>query len=1089
MVLLASGATRIFGQATEFGTINGTVTDPAGSVIRNAKVTATDIAKGESYTAKTNSSGLYIVPNLLPAEYNLTIEAPGFKTVTIAPFKLDVGQTLTQNRTLPIGQSSQRVEVHAQGQLLQTTVVSNSTTIEAAQINDLPLNGRNYTSLIDLTPGADGTRINGQFADANRYVLDGANNTDLRGGGSTYVPNLDLIQEFSIDSHTTQAENGGFLGSTVSVATKSGTNHLHGDLFEFNRTSEFEAKNPYNPTVSPNHYNQFGGTVGGPVYLPKIYNGHDRTFFFFGYQGTRDSQKAYTYTRVPTADELNGDFHNSLFFLNSPVTQHLYNPATTTTGPNPSRMPFPDDTFTPDPLMQAYFKFVEPVPNFTPTAQHPTVNRLDIYGNPTVINDYSIRIDQRISSKDNIWGRYSQVGNSVTSNQTPVVTQPVLQNRKNLIVDWIHMFTPKLFVESNYSYLVFPYSINDGLPPNYRSGLIAAGFNASQIALYNLPDMLYTEASTPYFITDFTINERSPFSLNESLSWTAGNHTMKFGVNLSHKHFENTVSGHHFLFSTVQTQDPSNPSVTGLAFASAMLGLPYGISTGYSHYIESYLNWAAYAEDQWKVRPNITISVGLRYDNFPTPNYTLGANELNDWDFNNGIWYIGGGKVPPPCNTSGKAPCIPGDGNIADLPYGNMIQLAKYPGIRYPLHDNFGPRIGVAWNVLKNTVIRAGYGIYYDPESETAVENQNTFGSWPSANTLTSQFNQIGQSLTTVNEIDGQDVNPLPPLVPWGTSTSFWDPHKKDPKSQQWNADLQQQFLREWLVDLAYVGSHNTRNDMTLDANAAITPSTDPSTINARRKWPFYGSDTMFGTDLGLSNYNALQLKINRRFSNGLQMLIAYTWAKTMDNGEDGWFSGHPQNSYDLNANYGISDADRRQILSTEAIYQLPFGKTRRWLNHGAAAYILGNFQLNAIGTAESGNPIILTASGDPAHIGNTQYNYERLDIVGNPRVTHQSGAQWFNQAAFKVPDGAFGTAPRGLFTQPNYQNLDLSIFKNVPLHNSLSLQLRLEAFNALNLIMRGAVDGNISDTATFGKIYSIGNTPRQLQLAAKFYF
>lgn len=1093
---------QLLAQATEFGALNGTVTDSGGRVIPSAQVTAVDVATNVSQSATTNSDGLYRIFNLLPAQYKVTVAAKGFKTLTIAPFKLDVGQTLTQNATLPVGTVSEQVEVSAQEQLLETTTVENSTTVESQQMNDLPLNGRNYTSLIDLTPGADGTRISGQWSDGNRYVLDGANNTTLLGASSAYVPNLDIIQEFSIDSHSSKAEEGGFLGATVSAATKSGTNEFHGDAWEFARNNKFVARNsisqPPGYQFPSYHYNEYGATLGGPVLLPKLYNGHNKTFFFFGYQRYTLHQQAQAYSRVPTTDELNGDFTNSLFFLASPNQVHLYDPATTTSGANPTRQPFANDVIPSgriNSLDQAYIKYVLPPPNFTPNANYPTDNRLDLYPNPTDINDYSIRIDHHLGTRDIIWGRFSLVQNSSTTYVTTPISQVETQNRKGVTADWVHIFTSRLFLESNYSWQRFPLGIDNGFPGGATQSLTGIGFNAAQIAAYGLPDMFGTDVETPYLIGHYEQGQWSPFSLNESLSWTFGRHTTKFGVNMSHKHFSNVALGHHYTFSTIPTEDPdlSDPGAanTGLGLASALLGLPSSVSLYQGNYTEAYINWAAYAEDSWKVRSNLTITAGLRYDSYPTPNFTQGT--INDWDANNGIWYIGGGQTPPACTTSPVAPCIPGDGKIADLQYGNMIQVAQYAGIRHPIHDNWGPRIGFSWTAMTDTVLRAGYGIYFDPESNTTQEDQNTFGSWPSSTNLNLNYNTIGSSLTTVNQVDGQSLSPETTGVPWGTQGYFWDPSKKNPKSQEWNVDIQRQFGKNLVATISYVGSLGTRMDMTLDANTAQTPGAgDATVVNSRRLWSFYGTDTRFGTDLGRSNYNALQAKLEKSYGNGISLIASYTWAKTMDNNTDGWYSASPQNSYNPNADYGVSNSDRGQIFSSAATYQLPFGKGQKWLQNGAPAYILGNWQFNVIGRVQSGNPVVITATGDPANIGNTQYNYDRPNLAGNPHVSHPSDAAWLNAAAFQQPVYAYGNAGRGLIFNPGYQNADMSAFKNIPLSQldkNFSLQLRLEAFNALNLITRGNVDGTFTNNPTFGQIHSIGSTPRQLQFAVKLYF
>ncbi len=498
-----------------------------------------------------------------------------------------------------------------------------------------------------------------------------------------------------------------------------------------------------------------------------------------------------------------------------------------------------------------------------------------------------------------------------------------------------------------------------------------------------------------------------------------------------------------------------------------------------------------YAEDTWKLRPNLTVDVGLRYDFFPTPHFTQGY--INDWDANNGIWYIGGGKTPPACNTSPVAPCIPGDGNIADLLDGNMIQVAQYPGIMHPIYDNWGPRIAVSWNALKNTVVNGGFGIYFDTESDATQEYQNTSETWPANTGVTLSYNNVGSPVTTVDQIDSQSPPLVTTGVPWGTKTYFWDPLKKDPKEMEWNVGVQRQFGRNLVSTISYVGSVGNRLDMTLDANTARTPGPgNASVVNALRPWPFYGTDTHFGTDLGHSNYNGLQVKVEKRYSDGFTLLGSYTWAKTMDNNTAGWYSASPQNSYDPNADYGLSNADRPQILQGAAIYELPFGKGKMWLQNGIPAVVLGNWQLNVIGRAQSGNPVSFITTGDPANIGNTTYNYDRPNLVGNPHVPHPSDAAWFNAAAFQQPVYAFGNAGRGLIFNPSFQNADMSVFKNIPIpsgDSKLSLQLRLEAFNALNLITRGNPSGTVTNNPTFGQIHSIGSTPRQLQFAGKFYF
>lgn len=1096
-MLCAVFPTGLFGQATEYGQINGTVTDQAGNVLVNARVIARNVATNIEQTAQTNSAGQYRIFNLLPGQYSLGIEAPGFKAATIAPFTLNVGQTVTQNSSLLVGSTTETVNVTAEGQLLDATTVGSTTVIQEKAIADLPLNGRNYTQLISLTPGANGTRINGQWSDGNRFVLDGNSNTTVLGAGSAYVPNLDSIQEFSISSHSSKAEFGGFLGATVSVATKSGTNKLRGELWEFVRTNQFQARNPVTQStlkeLPPYHQHQYGFVVGGPVTVPKLYNGKDRTFFFFSFQRFQLHQQNVVLSRVPTAAELSGDFSKSI------IGRNIFDPNTTTTGPSgtQTRQQFPNNVIPAnriDPLTQGYLKTLLPAPNYS-SPTNPNVNRFDIFPNLKSNNDYSIRVDHRLGPKDNLWFRYSQLNDGSESATNALITTVNSQGRKNLAADWVHLFSPNLFIESNFTYASFPGNVIHNTFPGgagqLTDVLVKVGFSQSQIAKYGIPDFLNVSSfSTPYIIGNYATWTSSPFSITEALSWVMGRHTTKFGFNISRKDFTNMAQGDHYFFNVAQTADPQNVGSTGIELASLLLGLPQSYSIGTGNYTEAFNNWSVYGEDEWKMRRNIVLSFGLRYDSFPTPNFLNGAI-VNDLDYKTGEYLIGGSQLPPACNVSHAAPCIPGTGNLADLPNGNMIRLAKYPGIRYPIHDNFGPRVGIAWSAMRNTVLHLGYGIYFDTESSTAQEAQNTFGTWPTNQSLSGSVNAFGATPTTVTQISQTSQAPVTTGVPWGQNTYYWDPRKKDAMSHQWNVDIQHQFTKDFSLTTGYVGSIGRRLDLNLAANTSPTPGPGtPAQVNARRPFPFYGSDTLYGTDLGRNNYNALQIKAEQRFEQGFAFLGSYTWSKTIDNGTDGWYIGNPQNAYDLHSERGVSNSDRTHILSLSAIYELPFGRGKRWLQSGPMSYVLGNWQLNAIGIAESGTPVRLFIPGDVANIGNHVKSYERPNLVGNPHLNNPTSAGWFNTAAFAVPVLSFGNAGRGIIRNPGYPNADLSLFKNFPFREAMNLQLRLEAFNAFNIMTRGSVDGNASTgNRTFGRITNIGSTPRILQFGAKFYF
>jgi hypothetical protein len=437
------------------------------------------------------------------------------------------------------------------------------------------------------------------------------------------------------------------------------------------------------------------------------------------------------------------------------------------------------------------------------------------------------------------------------------------------------------------------------------------------------------------------------------------------------------------------------------------------------------------------------------------------------------------------------APCIPGDGTLKNLPFGDKIRLADYSGVRHPINDNFSPRLSAAYSLNQKTVLRAGYGIYFDTESSTIQEAQNTWGQWPSNTIVNKTYNQIGEPLTTVRQAEATLLSPVTEGAPWGRNAYFWDPRKKNGMSHQWNFDIQRELQRNLIMTVAYVGSIGRRLDLNLSANTSPTPGPGSAAeVTARRPFPYYGRDTLYGTDLGRNSYNALQVKLDRRFSNGLQALVSYTWSKVMDNGTDGWYVGNPQNAYNLEAEHGVSNSDRTHMLKISAVYELPFGKGKRWLNAGPAAYILGNWQFNSINTLQSGTPVVLRVNGDVANIGNIAHTYARPNVVGNPGLSNPSMTAWFNTAAFAVPVFSFGTAGRGLVRNPAFYNSDISLFKNIPIGERFSAQFRVEAFNALNIINPGNADGNASfGNTNFGRITAISGTPRDVQLAVKIMF
>jgi hypothetical protein len=1094
VLLLTTLCLPLFGQVSATGAVNGTVTDPAGLVVAAADVVLLNESTSLATSVTTNAEGQYRIQNLLPAVYTLTVAASGFRVVQVAPFRINVNQTLTVDVALQLGELSEKVEVVAQGELVQRTTVEVATVIQEKAMRDLPLNGRNYTQLITLTPGANGTRVNGQWADSNAYLLDGATNTSVLGSSSAYVPILDTIQEFSIQAHSDKAEYGGFTGATINVVSRSGGNRFTGSAWEFVRNDRLLARNPITQATlsKPPEFrqNQFGGTFGGPVMVPNLYEGKNKTFFFFAFERFMHRRSDVQRTRVPTANELAGNFSDSV------LGRNIFDPSTTRPGPGGTviRDQFPNNIIPADridPLTQGYLKLMLPAPNYS-DPNDLSVNRFDIFPNTQDKNDFSLRLDHRLSGRDNIWFRYSHADDVTNSLLTGgLFKREDSRDRRAVGANWTHLFSSSVFADLRFSYSDHPFRRLDTMEGG-AAAVVGLGFSQSKVDSYNIPTLGGLGAiNTPGINGRYATLTSVPYGFSGALSWIKGRHSVKYGFQVARKDFSNIAFTHSYGFNLQQTADPQNLGRTGIELASLLLGMPNTTAHADGSYREAFNNWGVYVQDEWKIRSNLTINAGLRFDAFPLPNFYGSTGIISGWDWKTGEWLIGGTELPPACDVAKVAPCLPGDGNLRNLPFGDKIRLADYPGVRHPIRDNFAPRLSAAYSLSQKTVLRAGYGIYFDTESSTAQEAQNTYGVWPANTTDSRTHNQVGASPTTVSQVNAFVIAPLTTGAPWGRNTYFWDPKKKNAMSQQWNFDIQRELQRNLSLTVAYVGSIGRRLDLNVSANTAPTPGPGSAAdVNARRPFPYYGRDTLYGTDLGENSYNALQVKLDRRFSNGLQGLVSYTLSKTMDNGTDGFYIGNPQNVYDLDAEWGPSNSDRTHILRISGIYELPFGKGKRWLTEGPAAHILGNWQFNTINTLQTGTPVVLSVAGDVANVGNLVKTYARPNVVGNPELSDPSRDRWFNTGAFEVPVLSFGNAPRGLIRNPSFYNSDISLFKNVPIRERVNAQVRIEVFNAFNIQNPGNANGNASfGNTNFGRITSISGSPRDIQLAVKVTF
>ncbi len=1158
--LLFALVTLLFSTCVSFaqtatGEVNGTVTDKSAGAVANASVKLTNQDTQFTEQAQTNARGYFLFINVRPGNYTLSVEMPGFKMAQVPAFQIAVNQNMTQNISLDVGSISESVEVTAQAPLLQQSSTELGTVITEQAVRELPLNGRNFTQLMILTPGANpvstaqgssvgfqdagitgipGTAffkpsLHGQQNRSVLYFLDGIINTDFRGSVYGVEPIIDTVNEFKVQSHNEKTEYGGVLGGVVNVVSRWGTNAFHASGWEFVRNNVFDARNPFTdfcnaarcgpgvPTTTPAspvayRQNEFGAAGGGPII-------RNKTFFYSAYEGWRYSKAPLTLTLVPTADELSGDFSKSI------NGQHIFNPTTTVcSGSTCTRQPFNGDVISPSlisPAMQSYLKAYLRPANLT---GFPNSNYVEVRPQTDTNNSWQLRIDHNFNEHNVVFGRLSQMWvEDIAPVSGTFETTPSNYHAYNFGGGYTHIFRPTLILDVRGGAVLKPYVFNQAASSLGTGPATSAGFkNVDQYG------GMVTTLAAPYLTSD-TGQRGQSFRGNPGVNWDAGltwlkgNHNIKVGAQFIYvNRFQNNLF-QSYGFADAQTSN-IGAARTGNSLASALLGLPNSFTGQLPQYASVYFRfnvWSGYVQDEWRVKPNFTINWGLRYD-YLTKITPLNGRLSNGLDLFHQKWLIGATQVGA-CTTPFVDPCIPG--GLSSVPFNDHIILTGETSVAPPaVGDNIGPRVGIAWGFMKNTVLRAGYGLYYDTVSARSQYAQNTVEgpTWPWTTGIGTQSANVavggiwpgatGNPLTLITGLVGNFPNPVVAASPWTSAGGGFtnDPDYKNPRSQQWNVEIQRQFTPSLMLSVAYVGSKNTRLDYSGRGNAARQPSpagTSAATIDALKAIPFMVPTWAYSQSIGYGNYNALEVKFQKRFSRGLLTLFSYTWSKSLDsssgyfNVENGPGGGSTvQNYFTPALNYGQSAYNIPHLLTWSTVYDLPFGRGERWLNHGPLSWVLGNWEANYVFLARSGQPYNLVVNGDIANIsgnGGTLSGYGRPNLIGDPlSACTVNGAPvpsgtvgcFFNPAAFSAPVASFGNAGRHLLRNEPLYNLDASLVKNIPLGEQRSIQLRFEAFNVLNFQILGA-PGTTIGVAGVGVVTSIASTPRQLQLGAKVTF
>ncbi|MCC7153346.1 MAG: carboxypeptidase regulatory-like domain-containing protein [Bryobacterales bacterium] len=1133
------------------GTLQGVVRDPSGAPIPGSSVTLTNVENGVRTQLTTNAEGRFVGVLLPPALYSLTAEKEGFRRYVRTGIRLNVQQDLSADVSMELGDLAAQVEVSSEAPLLETNTATVAAVVNTQLIQDLPLNGRDTLSLAYLSPGVIGGGgqnstpwISGGRNSASEVTVDGtsiilpANAVSL--GDLAYKPPVDGVQEFSVITNTPSAEYGHTQGGVLNVVTKAGTNTLHGSAYDFLRNSAMDANNFFSnrarvPLASLQR-NQFGGTLGGPVWIPKVYKGVNRTFFFFNYQGTRQRTADVAALTVPLDAWKRGDFSTLRNPSGQPVT--IYDPLTTKLDPatgNYIRDAFPGNVIPSgriNPVARNLMKYY-PLPNSTPVNPYSQLNNYVDSGKAATNNDsVDVRLDHSLSERWRSFFRISVAsGEAITANHYYNIANPGIPPTytNNYSLSWDHTWTinPSMLLNARYGfgrmhYEVTPNSLGFdftelGLPASMRD---VAARTAMEFPRF---DGLASLGTYPY--SNLVQNPMSHV-LQSNLTKIFSRHTLKFGGEYR-KQLLNFLqlgapSG-QFSFDARWTQ--ANPVVSspvaGYSLSSMLIGIPTsGQMTHEPVPAQASSYWAGFIQDDFKVSRMLTINLGLRYD-VDVPR-TERYNQLSYFD------------LTAPSPIAGKVPGYP-----------NLTGAMRFasPGHRHQTptdRNNVAPRFGFALTLGPKTVFRGGYGILYGASAMQASGSTGNAGlegfrsitgyiaSLDSRTPITSLSDPFifGYSLP-----QGRNDGPYSGVAT-NLGLSIGESYFLDyvnPVIQQWNGTLQQQLPGNVMIEVGYIaskGNHlidgengiqlnqlpvsafalrNTLNDLLPNPfyGVIVTPGSTLAQKSVTRaqlmkNYPQYTQITGATKPQGNSLYHSLTIRAEKRYSHGLSLVMAFTGGKLIDDVSSsvsflGQTGNNKQDYYNRAADRSLSSQDVSRQLTLGFTYAIPAGRAQRLWNSPIAQAVLGGWQVNGIFVMASGIPLLVRQPQNNSGLGSPgqRPNNNGTTAALPDRSRDEEIKQWFNTSVFSIsPAFTFGNLGRLLpdVRTPSNVNIDLSMFKNFAFfENRLTLQLRGEAFNATNTTHLGG-PGTTITSSTYGVINSAYN-PRQIQIALKAIF
>ncbi len=1135
-ILAAAGVAH--GQAV--GTILGTVTDNTGAVLPGATVQITNVATGLTQKTVSSSAGDYTVPYLTPGQYKVMFNAPGFGEVVVNNITLVVAQEARVNAVMRPGTVAETVQVNAGAIALDTDNAAVTQLVSQKQVDQLPLNGRNFLNLLFIGAGAVQTvgeqgqmrqgegnaiSLNGGRPESNNYTLDGMVNTDTALNTPAVILSQDAIQEFKVQSETYPAEYG-FSANQVNIVSKSGGNSFHGSVFEFLRNDDLDANTHFQPQKPELRQNQFGYVLSGPVWIPKVYNGRDKTFFLANYEGWRIINGATGYYNVPDPTQLSGNFSTSgLPAYGTPA-------CTAALGSGNPCMPIDPTTGQPFPgnaipsgrfsnLANVTAKLF-PAPNcFDPSCLG---NYHLVVGLPNDTDQQTYRIDQVLGKYGRVFGRYTKADYSLETASTtsiPAGLNIFTENSTSWAISHTISFGPSIV--NNFRFGRLEPVVIQGDSPMPESEVTQLGLTGvftnlpdyargyPNISLQNLSGTVGSPGNNP------TTSDIPMWEYADSFSILHGRHT--FGMGFDYRAWvqkrnlsTNFLGSYSFANNTILNNGGSGSNGcatltcgTGNTVADFLLGYysgastfqpgPFSPTTGNPGNTNQYhfKYFGPYFQDDWKITQNLTLNLGIRWDFRTVP-----------YEQNNKMFWID-------TQNTGGGLCFADKTLLTDgiAPAGNgFYRYCGRNNPKSPQYTPFAPRLGFAYRPFNDTktVIRGGYGVFFDSSESREIDDSGDLYPFVIRTSITSTVQPTFPKLT--NNLFPVTSNLLPVAVgsnggatyPAGSQfiAVIISENPINPYVQQWSLSVERELMPNTTLEVNYVGNKGTHLLDRVNINQPYpvadpvlcqsNPSAGDCPVSARVPYANFtnGTGTLDSHWGGYSNYNGMNIKLERR-SNNLALLAVYTWAKSMDDksaaagiGATNGFAGH-MDDHDPNLDYARSDFNVGQRFVGSWVWNLPFGKGQHYLNDANTATNLavGGWQLTGIATFQQGFPFSVLANDI---YGLLEADNQRADIVGDPHSGfHKNVNEWFNTAAFAQPlAGAFGTSGRNILLDPGINNWDMGLGKNFAIGERANFQLRLESFNTFNHTQwgvdpsspaaaasgpgTGAVDRNVND-------------------------